>query len=268
VFPNLFHIGRFSLPTYGVLVAAGVLLGIYISAKMAQRQGLESEKAWDLGVIAVLAAVIGAKVLLIAFNWKWYAAHPSDIFSLTTLRAGGVFYGGFIAAVAASVWYIRHNHMPVLRTCDAFAPGVALGHAIGRLGCFAAGCCYGKPTHLPWGVTFTNPLAHAISGTPLGEHLHPTQIYESLIELINFFILYWLLGRKKFEGQVIGAYLFLYGFARFFIEFVRDDPERGTFLGGALSGVQVISILMVLAGGILWIWRGGEPATATAAAAD
>lgn len=268
MFPTLVHIGKFTLPTYGMLVATGVLLGIYTAAKMAQRQGLNGDKAWDLGVLAILSAVIGAKVLLIFYDWNWYSAHPGDIFSLTTLRAGGVYYGGVIAAVVMSVWFIRHNHMPTLRTCDAFAPGLALGHAIGRLGCFAAGCCYGKPTTLPWGVTFTNPLAHSVSGTPLGIPLQPTQLYESAVEFINFFLLYWLIRHKKFEGQVIGAYLFVYGFARFFIDFVRDDPERGSLFGGAMTGTQLISILMVIAGGILWLRRKSIPQEASAAAAD
>jgi phosphatidylglycerol:prolipoprotein diacylglycerol transferase len=265
VFPQLFHIGSFAVPTYGVLVASGVLLGLIVAAKTAQRQGQDPERALDLGILAVLAAVIGAKLLLIINDWKWYAAHPREIFTLGTLQAGGVFYGGLIAAIAVSVWYIRRHHMPVLRTCDAFAPGLALGHAIGRLGCFSAGCCFGKPTSVPWGVTFTNPLAQLISGTPLGVRIHPTQLYESAVELANFLLLSWLVRHKKFEGQVIGAYLFLYGFARYFMEFLRDDPDRGSVFGGAMTGTQLISILMVIAGGILWMRRKPLARTATAA---
>ena len=102
-----------------------------------------------------------------------------------------------------------------------------MGHAIGRLGCFAAGCCYGKPTDHFWGVTFTNPLAQELVGTPLGHALEPTQLFESAAELGIFFILTWMFRRKKFDGQIFGAYLFLYGIARFFIEFLRDDPGRG-----------------------------------------
>jgi len=143
----------------------------------------------------------------------------------------------------------------VLRTCDVFAPGIALGHAFGRLGCFAAGCCWGKETHVPWAVKFTNPLANILVGTPLNVPLHPTQIYEFLVEIINFAILWWMLKHKRFEGQVIGAYLFLYGFARFFLEFLRADPERGSVFGGALTGVQLISVCLVIAGGILWLRR-------------
>jgi phosphatidylglycerol:prolipoprotein diacylglycerol transferase len=173
-----------------------------------------------------------------------------------------------VAAIVASYWYIRRNHMPVLATCDVFAPGIALGHGIGRLGCFAAGCCYGKPTDLPWGVTFTNPLAHFISETPLGIPLHPTQIYEMMVEFVNFSILMWLLGHKKFDGQVIGAYLFLYGLARYFLEFLRDDPGRGSVFGGMMTGTQLIAILLVIAGGVIWMVRKQPEAKAAVAASS
>jgi phosphatidylglycerol---prolipoprotein diacylglyceryl transferase len=255
VYPQLFHIGSFWLPTYGFLVAMGVFVGLMVASKLSAYQGLDSDKAWNLGIIAILSAIVGAKVLLIINDWSYYTKNPREIFSLNTWQAGGVFYGGLIAAVAASVWYIRRNHMPVLRTSDAFAPGIALGHVFGRFGCFAAGCCFGKPTNLPWGVKFTNPLAEAISGTPLNVRIHPTELYEAAVELINFFILYWMVKHKKFEGQVIGTYLFLYGVARYFLEFVRDDPGRGTVFHGAMSGTQLISIFMVLAGGALWLRR-------------
>ena len=159
--------------------------------------------------------------------------------------------------------------MPALGTCDAFAPGLALGHAIGRIGCFAAGCCYGKPTNHWWGVTFHNPLAKEITGTPLNIPLEPTQLFESLVQLANFFFLMWLLKHRKFDGQVIGAFMFIYGIARFFLEYLRDDPGRGSVFGGALTGTQLISVGLVIAGGFIWWLRPGSksaaprPATAT-----
>lgn len=266
MFPRLFHLGSFSLPTYGLLVALGVIVGLTVTVKLSRSQKLSPDANWNLGVLAVLAAILGAKVLLIINDFGWYTSHPAEIFSLSTLQAGGVFYGGLIAAIAVSWWYIRKNHMPVLRTCDTFAPGIALGHAVGRVGCFAAGCCYGKPTTHWWGVTFTNPLANAWVGTPLNQALEPTQLFESAVELVNFFILFWLLKHKKFEGQVIGAYLFLYGVARYFLEFIRDDPDRGSMFGGAMTGTQFISILLVIAGGLLWLRRSApRPALARAA---
>jgi len=257
VFPRLFHIGNLSLPTYGLLVSIGVLTGLWISVRNSEKQGINPEHAWNFGILVVLSGIVGAKILYIVNDWSYYTAHPREIFSFATLQAGGVFSGGLIAAFAAAAWYIRKNHMPALRTCDAFSPGLALGHAIGRLGCFAAGCCYGKPTTHFWGVTFKNPLAQAWVGTPLGVPLEPTQLFESAVELANFFILMWLLKRKKFDGQVFGAYLFLYGVARYFLEFIRDDPGRGSVFGGIMTGTQLIAIGLVLTGGLIWWLRPG-----------
>jgi phosphatidylglycerol---prolipoprotein diacylglyceryl transferase len=255
VFPQLFHIGDFFLPTYGLLVALGVIAGLTMTAKLSRSQGLDPEQNWNLGVLAILAAIVGAKVLLFVNDWSYYSTHRDQIFSLSTLQAGGVFSGGVIAAVLVSLWYIRRHHMPVLRTCDTFAPGLALGHAIGRIGCFAAGCCYGRSTSHFWGVTFTSEFAHERAETPLHQSLQPTQLMESAAELINFFILYWLIRNKKFEGQIIGAYLFLYGVERYFLEFLRGDGGRGSMFNGAMTGTQFIAILMVIAGGILWMRR-------------
>ena len=259
MFPQLFHIGRFFLPTYGVLVSLGVLVGLWVSVRNSRKQGINPDDAWNLGILVVLCGVVGAKILYIINDWSTYAAHPNEIFSLSTLQAGGVFSGGLIGALAAAAWYIRRHNMPPLATCDAFAPGLALGHAIGRVGCFAAGCCYGKPTHHFWGVTFTNPVAHAIVGTPLNEALEPTQLFESAVELANFFILTWMFNRKKFDGQVFGAYLILYGVARYFLEFIRDDPGRGSVFGGMMTGTQLISIFLVITGGLIWWLRSGVP---------
>ena len=255
MFPQLFHIGRYFLPTYGVLVALGVLIGLWISVRNSAKQGIKPENAWDFGIAIVLAGIIGAKVLYIIVDWHSYMQNPRQIFSLATLQAGGVFSGGLIAAFVVAAWFLRKHQMPALATCDAFAPGLAMGHAIGRLGCFAAGCCYGKPTHHFWGVTFTNPLAGQLFGTPLGEALEPTQLFESAVELSIFFLLTWMFKRKKFDGQIFGAYLFLYGIARFFLEFLRDDPGRGSVFGGALSGTQLIAIGLVLTGGLIWYLR-------------
>ena len=268
MFPRLLHIGNFNLATYGVMAATGLLVALSLVVKAARREGLNPDKIWNLGILAILSSMVGAKLLMILDDWSFYRAHPSELFSMATLQAYGVFFGGLIVAIGASLFYIWRNRLPMLKTCDIFAPGIAIGHAIGRLGCFAAGCCYGKPTNLPWAVTFTNPLANQIVGTPLGIPLQPTQNYEFLLEMANFAFLWWLLKRKRFEGQVIGAYLFIYGFGRFFFEFLRDDPDRGSVFGGALSVVQVIAIFMVIAGGVLWM-RGfrsePKPVVATAA---
>jgi phosphatidylglycerol:prolipoprotein diacylglycerol transferase len=258
VFPRLFQIGNFGIPTYGVLVALGVLIGLWISVRNSAKQGIRRENAWDFGIAVVLAGIIGSKILYIILEWRTghaYGQNLREIFSLDTLQAGGVFSGGLIAAFAVAAWYLRKHHMPALATCDGFSPGLAIGHSIGRLGCFAAGCCYGRPTSQFWGVIFTNPIAHEVTGTPLGHALEPTQLFESAVELSIFFLLTWMFKRKKFDGQIFGAYLFLYGIARFFLEFLRDDPGRGSVFGGVMSGTQLIAIGLVLTGGLIWYLR-------------
>jgi len=259
VFPRLFQIGSFYLPTYGVLVASGVLLGLWISARNAEKQGINGDDAWNLGIFMVLGGIVGAKILFIVNDWSIYADNWREIFSLNTLQAGGVFSGGLLGALAIGAWYMRRHKMPPLRTTDAFAPGLAFGHVLGRLGCFSAGCCYGKPTDHFWGVTFHNELAQRVSETPLGIKLQPTQLIEGAAELFNFFLLMWLLQRKKFDGQVFATFMMLYGVERFCIEFLRGDGGRGEVFGGLMSGTQLISICLVLVGGVVWYFKAGSP---------
>jgi phosphatidylglycerol:prolipoprotein diacylglycerol transferase len=251
MFPRLFQLGDFSMPTYGVLVSVGIILGLWVSARNSERQGTDAEKARTLGTLVVLSGLIGAKVLSVVNDWSFFVAHPREIFTIAALRSGGVFLGGLIAAVLAAAWYVRKNSMPALAMCDAFAPGIALGHAVGRIGCVAAGCCWGKPTDSFWGTTFTHPLAHAWTGAPLGTPLVPTQLLESVVEFANFLFLMRLARHQKSHGLVIGAYLFLYGVARYCLEYLRDDPGRGSVFGGAMSGTQLISILMIVVGAFL-----------------
>ena len=236
-------------------MATGVLIGLWISVRNSQRQGIDPDHAWNVGIWVMLCGILGSKALYIINDWSIYAAHPSEIFSMNTLQAGGVFSGGLIGGFGVAAWYLYKHHMPALATCDAFAPGLALGHAIGRLGCFAAGCCWGKPTQHFWGVTFTNPLAAQLVGTPLGHALEPTQLFESAVELANFFLLMWLFKRKKFDGQILAAFLMIYGVARFLLEFLRDDPGRGSVFGGIMTGTQLIAIGMVIIGGFIWWLR-------------
>ena len=267
MFPRLLHLGNFGLPTYGLMAALGLIFGLMLIVKLGQEQGLDPDKLWNLGIIAILSGIFGAKILMVLVEFSYYRRHPGEIFSLSTFQAGGVWSGGFVLALIMCVWYMRRNHMPVLRTCDAFAPGLALGHAFGRVGCFAAGCCYGRETHVAWAVTFRNPLANEIVGTPLNVPLHPTQLYEMVVELANCLFLVWLIRRKKFEGEIIGTYMITYGIARYFIEFFRGDPGRGEFLG-FMTGTQAIAILLVIAGGLLWMRRAAlvQPVAAKAPA--
>ncbi|HVW86859.1 MAG TPA: prolipoprotein diacylglyceryl transferase [Bryobacteraceae bacterium] len=244
MFPRLFQIGTFSLPTYGLLVALAFLSALWLASRFAKQKGLNSEKIVNLGVYCALAGMLGAKLLMIAMDPE-YRAHPLEIFSLGTLQSAGIFFGGFILALVFAFFYMRAQRLPVLPTADVFAPGLALGHGIGRLGCFAAGCCWGKPTNLPWAVTFTSQ--DTTTGVPLGIPLHPTQLYEAFGEGIIFLILLAKWKRPHQEGSVIGLYLLLYGLLRFGVEFLRMHDSSNP-LGGPFTLEQWIS-LAVAAGG-------------------
>jgi phosphatidylglycerol:prolipoprotein diacylglycerol transferase len=258
MYPELFRIGNFPVNTYGVLLALAFLSALLIAAKLAARDRLPRERIYDLGLWMLLAALLGSKVLML-WTEPSYRDNLWHLVSLDFLRSGGVFYGGFIGAVLTGYFLIRRYHLPWWKTADAFAPGIALGLGLGRQGCFAAGCCWGKPTTMPWGVQFTE-LGHEITGVPLDAHLHPTQLYESFAAFLIFFFLLWLHRRRRFDGQAILLFSILYGVVRFSVEFLRDDP-RGDILGltslTGLSTSQMISLLLGTAALVIYIrrWR-------------
>lgn len=263
--PVLFHFGSITVYTYGILVAIGVVLGLFYARRQAPRAGLDPEKVWNMGIYAVLIALLLAKIWLVLGEWDYYTAHPSDIFSIATFQSGGTFYGGVLGAILTIILYSYFQKMPLLAVLDTFAAALPLGHCIGRLGCFAAGCCYGKPTTMPWGVAFTNPTAAQVAGTPLGVDLHPTQLYESAAELLNFMILVWLGKRQTFRGQMLGTYFLLYGVERGTIEFFRGDPGRTMLFHNSFSLMQVVSVFLILTGGFLWL-RGLRASSASSSA--
>ena len=239
--PILFEIGGFPVYTYGVLLAAAYLLGLQFALMRARSRGLDPNRVMDLGIWIIVSALAGAKLLLLFVEWDTYTSSPSEL--LTLVRSGGVFYGGLIAAVAVALWYLRRHRMPIWHVTDAFAPGIALGHVIGRLGCLFAGCCFGKPTTVAWAITFHNEYAARNVGTPLNVPLHPTQLYEAGAELL---ILVFLLATERrgrpFPGRTFWGYMLLYGISRFIIEFFRGDA-RGTI--GIFSTSQFVSLLII-----------------------
>jgi phosphatidylglycerol:prolipoprotein diacylglycerol transferase len=240
MYPRLFELGPLTLYTYGVLLAAAYLVGLKLAMVRAKAQGLDANRVLDLGIYIIISALVGAKLLLLITDFRTFRADPREL--LTLARSGGVFYGGLILAVSVALWYIRRVGLPLWTTCDVFAPGIALGHVVGRFGCFFAGCCYGKPTSLPWGITFTDPFAQTNVGTPLGVPLHPTQIYEAGAEaLILGLLLFTERKGRPFPGRTFWLYMLLYAISRFIIEFFRGD-ERGTVF--MFSTSQFISLLL------------------------
>ena len=242
MYPKLFELGAINVYTYGVLLAAAYLTGLQVALVRARRHGLDPNRVMDLGIYVIISALIGAKLMLLIVEFEHFSLSLADLWVL--LRSGGVFYGGLFLAVPVALWYMRRHRMPTWPTCDIFAPGIALGQAIGRIGCLMAGCCFGRPTSMPWGITFTNPLAASNVGTPLGVTLHPTQLYESGVDLFIFaFLLLTERRGRPFHGRTFWGYALLYGIARFIIEIYRGD-ERGTVFD-VLSTSQFLSILVV-----------------------
>lgn len=256
MYPELVRIGSFPINTYGVFLAIAFLSAIYVTVKLAERDGLPRERIYDLSLWMLLASLVGSKFLML-FTEPEYRDQPLQLLSLDFLRSGGVFYGGLLGAVLAGYLLMKRYKLPWWKTADACAPGIAIGNFFGRQGCFAAGCCWGEPTTLPWGVKFSE-LGHQITGVPIDAHLHPTQLYESFAMLLVFVFLLWLHKRRRFPGQVILSYALLYSIIRFAIEFVRDDP-RGDILGltslTGLSTSQLISIVVGITALILLIVR-------------
>jgi phosphatidylglycerol:prolipoprotein diacylglycerol transferase len=240
--PVLFDLGGFTIYAYGVLLAAAYLLGLQFALVRARARGLDGQRVMDLGIWIIISALVGAKLLLLLVDFRQFTAHPADLLGLA--RSGGVFYGGLIAAVAVAFLYLRRHKLPLWTTTDVFAPGIALGHIVGRLGCLMAGCCFGRPTTVPWAITFHDPAAMANVGTPLGIPLHPTQLYEAGAEGLILALLLAFEGRgRAFPGRTFWSYMLLYGVSRFIIEFYRGDSRGMVF--GVLSTSQFVSVILV-----------------------
>lgn len=261
MYPILFKIpvfglfGREYLPlhTYGLMVALGFLVGSLIVQHNAKREGEDPAMAIDLVFYILVAAILGSRILHVFVSERdLFFKNPLHLFAVW--EGGLVFYGGFIGASLVSIWYFRRHKLSPLKWFDFFAPAIALGHGIGRLGCFFAGCCHGRPLlHDSWfALTFPfDPNSLAPGGVPL----YPTQLMEALAEGIIFCLLYWVWRHKKFHGQVIFLYLMIYALARFIIEFYRGDAVRGMFFDTGLSTSQGIAIILFAFGAALYLYK-------------
>jgi phosphatidylglycerol:prolipoprotein diacylglycerol transferase len=229
------------------MMVLAISAAICVILRLGRREGLDSGLLLDFSTWLLLVGLLGAKVLMVLSNWDYYRQSPGEIFSRNTFLSGGVWYGGLIAAFLFAAWYIRLHHLPFWKVVDVYAPALSLGLGLGRIGCFAAGCDYGKPTTSMWGVVFTSPIAHEVSGVPLGIPLYPSQPMMFLAGLSIFAILMWRYPRKSRDGEIFVLYLALYAVARFFIEFVRGDEDRGFVFNHLLSTSQFIAILALAA---------------------
>ncbi|NOZ12851.1 MAG: prolipoprotein diacylglyceryl transferase [Acidobacteria bacterium] len=255
MFPKLIQIGSFYIPTYGVLVTTGVILGLYLTLRLAAKTGFskeEKEQTANLIIYTVIGGVLGSKLLLVLVDFHYYVAHPIEL--VQVLRSGGVFYGGLIGGMLTAAWLFHRYKLSFYRVADVAAPHIALGHAIGRLGCFSAGCCYGKACGLPIAVEFHSKFAHSIVGVPLNTPIYPTQLMSSISLFIIFLVLrFYFWPRRKFQGQMIWLYVLIYSAFRFGIEFFRGDADRG-FVFHILSTSQFISAILFFAA-IVMLYR-------------
>jgi phosphatidylglycerol:prolipoprotein diacylglycerol transferase len=248
--PIAFNLGPLPIHWYGVMVALGFLLGLWTASRRGLSAGFAPEQTLDLGPWLIVGTILGARSLYVISYWReQFADGPwTEIFMVW--KGGLVFYGGLVGATAAGILYIRIKKLPLWKMADVLAPSIALGYVFGRIGCLLNGCCYGRPCSLPWAVHYPegNPL-----NPPTGP-VHPTQVYDSLLNLALYAGLAWLYRRKKFDGQVFAAYLIGYALLRSFVEMFRGDyPERQHYLGGWATPAHLVSIA-ILAAGLLLVW--------------
>ena len=250
--PVFLHIGSFELASYGLMTALGYAAAALYLLPRLKKIGLDQDTFWNLIFIAFIGALAGSKLLYIIVSWPQLGATLAE--KLTNIvrdfRYGFVFFGGMIVSVGALVWYIKKKKLPLFKTADFLIVGLPLGHAFGRIGCFLAGCCYGRPTDMPWGVTFTDPHS-LVPPELLGTALHPTQLYEAAGNLILFFLLHAAYKKPHRAGTVLVEYIWGYSLMRFMIEFFRGD-FRGEYLLG-FSPSQAIALLAAITAFVLWI---------------
>jgi phosphatidylglycerol:prolipoprotein diacylglycerol transferase len=224
---------------------------------MAQGLGLRNDKIWNLGLIAILATLLGSRLLLVATNLQAFRAEPFWLLGLANIPGSWVPLGGVAIGAAAALLYALAEGLPLRRTADALAPAAAVGFAINRLGAFFGGAAWGTRTRLPWGVIYHNVEASLWYRTPLRMKLHPVQLYDALLSLLLLGLLLAMIRRRPRPGMVAGTWLFAYGVGRFFLDFLRGDTAGERMLDGALTLGQSLAFVAVLAGGALWLVKQG-----------
>lgn len=245
MYPVLLHIGSFELRSYGVFIAVAILVGGWLVAREAPRRGVDPARVWDFVFIATLAGIIGSRAYFVLVSEPaWFREHPWDI--VAVWKGGMAIHGGLLAGLGAGVWFCRRHRIPFFRFADVAAPGLILGQTVGQVACLLNGDTYGKPTTLPWAITFTDPRSFA----PLGIPLHPLQVYEGLAYLAVFLLVWGLRRPCVREGNLFLVYVAGYAVARFAMEFFRADPP----MIGGLIVPQVVSVVALAAA--LWFgWR-------------
>ncbi|MBC8126414.1 MAG: prolipoprotein diacylglyceryl transferase [Gloeobacteraceae cyanobacterium ES-bin-144] len=243
---------------YGIFAAIGFLMAFGTGSKRAAREGLPGEAILGLAPWIIGGAIIGARLMYVIDYWNEEFPGKPLYYIITIGRSGLVFYGGLIGSSLATVIYCWKNKYPLWKVGDVMAPSVALGHAFGRISCLMTGCCYGRACSMPWAIHF--PLTHETRGIGV----HPTQIYESVLNFLFFGFLMWLYRRKRFDGQIFAGYLMGYAILRAAVELFRGDYQKQQYLGGIVSPGQIVSLVMFAIGMGLWLRLSGRPGIAPA----
>ncbi len=252
-----FELGRLPVTWYGIFVACGFLFGLWNSSRRALRENIHPELIFDCGTWLLVGAIVGARALFVASYWTEIEASAqehghSPLLEMFMVQHGGlVYYGGLIGASAACVVFARRRKIALWRLADILAPGVALGSFFGRWGCLMNGCCYGRPTTMPWSIEF--PVGHEthLKNDGLPHYVHPTEIYDALLNLALFAFLAWFFKRRKFDGQVFGLYLICYAVLRSFVELFRGDYPPSDLVAGRITPAQLVSAGILVAGALL-----------------
>ena len=239
--PILIKLGPLTIASYGFLFALGVLLAILLAFSKAKKENIDLKIFADFIFYVMILSLLGAKLLLLLTNIDYYLKYPAETKYLLT--SGGTFFGGLIAGALFAVWYIRRHALSYRILGDIAGPSLALGHFFGRLGCFAAGCCWGREAgHFPLAVTFSSSKANFLTGVPLHVALYPTQLFEALLNFSNFVFLYFAYKKRNFKGQIFALYILNYSLIRFTVEYFRGDPDRGYVFGGMESPLTSLSV--------------------------
>jgi phosphatidylglycerol:prolipoprotein diacylglycerol transferase len=252
-----FKLGPLTVHWYGIFVAMGFLAGLWTAARRAKKAGVSPEAVYDFGPWLIVGGIIGARILYVISYWsEEFAAKPfPEIFMIQ--HGGLVFYGGLIGAILTGVGYLIWKKIPVWKMADIMAPSICVGYFFGRFGCLMNGCCYGRICNLPWAITY--PATEEPHSVPIGVPLHPTQIYDALLNAAFYVFLAWLFPRRKFDGQIFGIYLIGYAVLRSFVEYFRGDyPVH--YLGGIATPAQLVSVGILSAGVILLYMLSRNPA--------
>jgi phosphatidylglycerol:prolipoprotein diacylglycerol transferase len=253
VHPIAFYLGTLPIRWYGIMMATAFLVGLWTAARRARPANVSSEVITDLTMWLMGGSIVGARIVYVTTYWhEVFSGKPfSEVFMIQ--RGGLVYYGGLIGATVAGVGYLWWKKLPVWKIADIMAPSIALGSVFGRIGCLLNGCCYGRACDLAWAIRF--PANHETGGAPV----HPTEIYDALLNLLLYAGLAWLFRRRKFDGQIFALYLIGYAICRSIVECFRGDYPSDHIHAGYFTPAQLLSLPILIAGIAAWFWVSRRP---------